>query len=182
MLIAQEKKKENLAEYILYMWQVEDFIRACNFDMQTIEKQRIHIFEITEEEHKQIYNWYENLLVMMQKEQIIEKGHLQILKNNIEELTDLHFGLLYKENDDKYRQLFFTAAQALLEMRQKSQVSEVVGDIEVALTAMYGVLMLRLSGKEVTKTTLQALEPISRMLAYLSLAYKEEEAKLLKSD
>ena len=40
MLIARQKKKENIAEYLLYMWQVEDIIRACGGDMNLI-RQRI---------------------------------------------------------------------------------------------------------------------------------------------
>ena len=36
MIIARRKRKENIAEYLLYMWQVEDLIRANNFDMDSI--------------------------------------------------------------------------------------------------------------------------------------------------
>lgn len=178
MLIAEEKKTENLAEYILYMWQVEDFIRACEFDMQSIEKQRIAPFNVSGDLKKSIYDWYENLLVMMQKEKIEKKGHLQILQNNVAELTDLHFTLLHKKQDAQYQQLFTATAQTLLEMRQNSKVSNKVSDIEVALTTLYGILLLRLSGKEVSKETVQAVQPISQLLAYLSNIYKKEEELL----
>ena len=40
MLIARQKKQENIAEYLLYMWQVEDIIRACGGDIDLI-RQRI---------------------------------------------------------------------------------------------------------------------------------------------
>ena len=33
MYISQQLKKKNIAEYLLYMWQVEDMLRASNFDM-----------------------------------------------------------------------------------------------------------------------------------------------------
>ncbi|MBS9768551.1 MAG: DUF4924 family protein [Flavobacteriaceae bacterium] len=181
MLIAQERKKENLAEYVLYMWQVEDFIRACNFDMQEIQKQRVEPFNVSGDLKQEIHSWYENLLVMMQKEQIQKQGHLQILKNDIAELTDLHFALLHKKHDPQYRQLFTTSAQTLLEMRQNSKVGDEVSDIEVALTTLYGILLLRLSGKEVSKETLGAIQPISKLLAYLSKAYKNIEHELSKS-
>ena len=36
MLIAQQKLKENIAEYILYMYQIEDVIRAYQFDLDSI--------------------------------------------------------------------------------------------------------------------------------------------------
>ncbi|PVX51981.1 uncharacterized protein DUF4924 [Balneicella halophila] len=180
MLIAQEKKKENLAEYILYMWQVEDFIRACKFDMNCIEKQRVNPFDVSGDLKKQIYDWYENLLIMMQKEKIQKKGHLQILKNNVDELTELHFALLHKKHDPQYRQLFTSAAQTLLEMRQNSKADDETSDIEIALTTLYGVLLLRLSGKGVSKETMQGIHPLSRLLAYLSKAYKEVEEELSK--
>ncbi|WP_347164130.1 DUF4924 family protein, partial [Parabacteroides merdae] len=38
MIIARRKRKENIAEYLLYMWQVEDLIRANNFDMDSIRR------------------------------------------------------------------------------------------------------------------------------------------------
>ena len=36
MIVARQKRKENIAEYLLYMWQVEDLIRANRFDMDAI--------------------------------------------------------------------------------------------------------------------------------------------------
>ena len=47
MIIAQKKKKENIAEYILYMWQVEDLIRAYKFSIDEIEQNVISRFEQT---------------------------------------------------------------------------------------------------------------------------------------
>ena len=38
MFIAQKKRKENIIEYILYMWNVEDLIRANGLDMSRIDK------------------------------------------------------------------------------------------------------------------------------------------------
>ena len=38
MIIAKQKRKENIAEYLLYMWQIEDLIRANNFDMDLIRR------------------------------------------------------------------------------------------------------------------------------------------------
>ncbi|MDE6294965.1 MAG: DUF4924 family protein, partial [Muribaculaceae bacterium] len=36
MYTASEKKRENIAEYLLYMWQIEDLIRSYNLDMDRI--------------------------------------------------------------------------------------------------------------------------------------------------
>lgn len=38
MYISQQLKQQNIAEYLLYMWQVEDLIRANGFDIERIKK------------------------------------------------------------------------------------------------------------------------------------------------
>ena len=34
MIIAEQKRKENIAEYLLYMYQVEDLIRTTDLEQQ----------------------------------------------------------------------------------------------------------------------------------------------------
>jgi predicted metalloenzyme YecM len=43
MLIAKDKLKNNIVEYILYMWRIEDLLRAMNFDMEAIKSNLISI-------------------------------------------------------------------------------------------------------------------------------------------
>ena len=38
MIIASQKRKENIAEYLLYMWQIEDIIRANKLDIDKIKE------------------------------------------------------------------------------------------------------------------------------------------------
>ena len=45
MIIAKRKRKENIAEYLLYMWQIEDIIRANNLDIESIRKNVIDRFD-----------------------------------------------------------------------------------------------------------------------------------------
>lgn len=80
MNIASEKRKSNIAEYILYMWQVEDSIRAYNLDIAEIEKNVINPQNLTEEQHKMQVEWYESLIDMMRRENVEKSGHLQINK------------------------------------------------------------------------------------------------------
>jgi len=58
MLIAQQKLKDNIAEYILYMWQVEDMIRACNMDIEVIQERIVNPMVDDEDIRKQIRSWY----------------------------------------------------------------------------------------------------------------------------
>ncbi|MFY8136453.1 MAG: DUF4924 family protein, partial [Flavobacteriales bacterium] len=36
MSLASQKKQQNIAEYILFVWQMEDLVRAMYFDMEAI--------------------------------------------------------------------------------------------------------------------------------------------------
>ena len=74
MLIAREKKKSNIAEYILYMWQVEDMLRALGLDMKQIERHIVARFEADEETGREIHDWYDNLIAIMKQEKVETKG------------------------------------------------------------------------------------------------------------
>ncbi|MFA8434366.1 MAG: DUF4924 family protein [Marinifilaceae bacterium] len=178
MLIAREKKRTNLAEYILYMWQVEDLIRAYRFDINALDKAVISQFQQSDEVQKEIRDWYDNLIEMMKVDKVEEKGHMQIIKNNINDLHEFHLYLLQKKKDAKYLQLFNLAAGNIHEFRQKSNAGNEISDTEVCLTALYGILMLKLQKKEISKDTLGAVTTFSNMMAYLSAqhkAFEEEE-------
>ena len=87
MYISQQLKQQNIAEYLLYMWQVEDSIRANQFDMAKIKERIIDPYPVSEEQKRDLYRWYEDLVNMMHDEGVMEKGHLQINKNIIVWLT-----------------------------------------------------------------------------------------------
>ncbi|WP_421918202.1 DUF4924 family protein [Marinifilum sp.] len=177
MIIAQEKRKTNLAEYILYMWQVEDILRAYKFDIEAIDKNIISQFKQDDEKHQEIRTWYENLIEMMKIEKLEERGHLQILKNNVNELFDYHLHLLNNKKDAAHIGLFEKAAGNIAEFRLKSQAKEDNNDIEVCLTALYGTLMLKLQQKEISKETIAAVTTFSQLISDLTAKYKafEEE-------
>ena len=88
MKIAQQLKEKNIAEYLIYMWQVEDLLRANGCDIDRI-RQNI-ILRYPEEERPALEEWYGNLAGMMRAEGVTEKGHLQINRNVILNLTELH--------------------------------------------------------------------------------------------
>ncbi|WP_270488228.1 DUF4924 family protein [Butyricimonas synergistica] len=175
MLIAREKRKSNVAEYILYMWQVEDMLRAMAMDIQQLEQNVVSRFQVDENTRKEIREWYDNLIEMMKKEKVVKGGHLQVIKNMVNELTELHFYLLHEAQDMKYKQLFMMAANNLLDYRRKTNLPEEVSDVELALHALYGHLMLRLQKKEINSQTAMAMESFSRMIAYLAARYKAME-------
>ena len=54
MIIASQKRKENIAEYLLYMWQIEDIIRAYKLDIDTIDEQIVSKYNVPDDKKKEI--------------------------------------------------------------------------------------------------------------------------------
>lgn len=182
MIIASQKRKENIAEYVLYMWQIEDTIRACNLDIDVIKSNIINRFSLDDEQKHAMTEWYESLIDMMKREDIVSKGHLQIVKNTINNLADLHHKLLADPKFAEYGAEFYKTLPFIVELRSKAG-ENAVGELETCFTALYGVLMLRVQGKEVSEQTLAAVSHISHFLALLSHYYKlDDEEKLFKNE
>ncbi|MDO4496887.1 MAG: DUF4924 family protein [Bacteroidales bacterium] len=185
MLIATQKRKENIAEYLLYMWQVEDMIRACQCDDEKIEQLLVARFRgmegIGDKQIQEIETWYLNLRNMMLQEGKREKGHLQINENILIDLTDLHLRLLKNGHDAIYTSAFYSTLPIIVELRSK-EGAETVGELETCFLALYGVLMLRLRHKEIGKETLIAVQQISKFLAQLAEKYRQWKNGELKLD
>ena len=178
MIIAKQKKEENIAEYLLYMWQIEDILRAYNLDIEKIDEVIVSQYQKDENTKKEIRDWYDNLIQMMKLEHLENSGHLQININLINDLNDLHMELLQNPQEIQYNALFFKTLPFLVEFRGKLNVGAEVNDIELSLHSLYAILLLKWQGKEISKDTGVAIKQISSLLAVLSLKYKhwlEEE-------
>ena len=178
MLIAQKKRKENISEYLLYMWQVEDLIRANHFDMEEIRRNVLSRYQQPEETMREIEQWYEELIEMMRSEGVKEAGHIQLNKNVIIALTDLHLRLLKSPREMVYGAAYYKTLPYIVQLRAKSGGAD-VPELETCFTAVYGYLVLRMKGKEVSSETLEGIRQISSFLALLAAKYKEDmEGKL----
>ena len=155
-------------------------MRALHLDMELVERYVIAGFQTDENTKREIYDWYDNIIAIMKNEKVEDKGHIQALKNTVDELTDLHFFLLHKAHDAKNQHLVTVAAGNLIEFRKRSEVDDSVSDVELALNGLYGNLMLRLQKKEITPETATAMESFSKMIAYLAARYKQMEEEEIK--
>ena len=136
MLISREKRKEKVTDYLIQMYQVEDLIRALDRDLVQIESKIIVPYNLPESRHHEMVDWYANLVLMMEKEQKTEKGHLQFIINLINEVNDFHLRLLDSGDDASYTSTYRTVAGLIRELRHKGATGE--SDVEIALTALYG--------------------------------------------
>lgn len=171
MLIAKQKKDDNIAEYLLYMWQIEDLIRANKLDIDAIKKNIIDKFDQPEDVKKEMLVWYEGLIEMMKLEGVTDKGHLQINKNVITDLTDLHLRLLKDPQEVEYIAAYYKTLPFIVELRAKSE-DKSIPELETCFSALYGLLLLRLQHKEVSGETQAAISQISSFLRMLAQKYK----------
>ncbi len=168
--IAEQKKAENVAEYVLYMWQMEDMIRAQDLDPEKVEKKIVEQFP--EESREEERRWFLDLTERMKKEDLSEKGHLSELHEIISELQYLHNTLLNIIKDQNYAHYFEKAQQHLEEFKEQT-AGAVRTDVEACFHGLYGLLMLRMKQEEISKETENAMMTFRNVLAYLSQQYKK---------
>lgn len=174
MITASAKKKENIAEYLLYMWQIEDLIRAYGLDIDRIQHEIIDRYEgLSDTQRRDMRDWYESLIDMMRREGVAEKGHLQLNRNTLADLERLHRQLLSDPKFSAYSNQYYATLPLIVELRSKAGDNK-KDEIETLFEAMYGLLMLRIQHKPVSDDTLAASKQISKFLALLASYYKKD--------
>ena len=175
MYIASKIRKENIAEYIIYMWQIEDQIRANDLDIEKIKANIIDKYpSLTDAQRKELTEWYESLLDMMRREGVEKSGHLQINRNILSSLVALHQALLKDPKFANYSAEFYKTLPYIVELRSKAGENK-AGEIETCFNALYGMLLMRLQGKEITPDTMEAIKQISHFIAVLSNYFKLDD-------
>ncbi len=175
MIIARQKKKENIAEYVIYMYQIEDLMRACNLDIEVVRKNILSQYNQPEAVMEEITYWYDNIIALMKNEKMEQKGHLQEIQNVVADLNDLHLQLLRSPLHPDYKVAYQEAAPVIgqsLAITKKDGASEV----EICFEMLYMILLLKLQKKEISNDTQYGVAKISKMLAILSEKYKKYEA------
>ena len=177
MKVAQQLKEKNIAEYLIYMWQVEDLLRANGCDLETLRNRVVNRYP--EEERQALETWYSQLIEMMRTEGVTEQGHLQINRNVIINLQDLHATLLASSRFPFYHAAYFKMLPSLVELRQRNGKKE-ESELETCFEAVYGVLLLRLQQKPISEGTAQAMQAITAFLSLLANYYEKEKKGELK--
>ncbi len=145
-------KKNNIAEYILYLWQIEDYLRA--FPEQAEANQEL-----------------QDLNNMMHQENIMDGGHLQLAQNALAELEDLHNDLL--DQEATYRAAMIRLTPALNILKSKTD-RPTMSDVEACLILLYQIILLKLKQSPISSETEQVQKQATQVLQYLSKTYKEQ--------
>ena len=179
MFISQQLRKNNIAEYLLYMWQVEDTIRAFGCSLARIKREYIDKFDYTEEQKEELTDWYGHLIRMMNEEGCREAGHLQINKVTMMNLEELHARLLQSPKFPFYNAAYYKVLPFIVELRNRGANKE-ENEIETCFDALYGVMMLRLQKKPITPNTEHAVKEITTLVGMLSDYYKKDREEPLE--
>lgn len=149
-------KKENIAEYILYLWQMEDYLRA--FPQNADATPELH--ELNE---------------MMHREGIMDCGHLALAANALAELEDLHATIL---NEDAMYRAAIMRLQPSLNLLKAKTDRPTMSDIEACLLLLYQIMLLKLQKKEITPETASVQTQATQVLQFLSRTYHDDQTTL----
>ncbi|MEN8928430.1 MAG: DUF4924 family protein [Flavobacteriales bacterium] len=179
MLIANQKKKENIAEYVLYMFQVETVVRSFNLDIEDVFE--LYICQMTSipEAREDVKAWYIDIIEEMKKNGLQEKGHIARVHETMDEMNFLHNTLLTSLEDTEYQEVQTEVGPYIQELRDKSG-SQGMSDIEICLTGLYGKLTLKMQKKEISEETAIAFDGFTKLLIVLSARYKDFKSGNLK--
>lgn len=179
MFTAKQKRRENIAEYILYLWQLEDLLRALEFDEEKIYNTLVKSINIDDSQKQVLLFWYIDMVNLLKSEGKTEHGHLEHSLHLINELNDLHLMLLKSDAGKEYVPLFLELAPHL-EQLKKRQKEESSNDIELCFKALYGVMLQRLKQDKFDKDVLELISPVIAMLSYIYLKVEKGEIDLYK--
>ena len=160
MFIAQELRKNNIAEYLLYMWQVEDVIRAFGCSLSRIRKEYVEYFEYNDEQKEELTDWYGNLI-------------------RLQQLQELHVQLLASTQFPFYNAEYYKVLPFVVELRNHGANKD-ENELETCFNALYGTMLLRLQKKDVTPNTQAAVKEITTFIGMLSDYYKKDKEEGLK--
>ena len=156
------------------MWQVEDLLRANELSLDKVKTNIVEPYALPDEESGELLQWYADLIDMMHTEGVKEKGHLQINKNIIISLSDLHGRLLRSPKVPFYSAAYYKALPFVVEFRTKSDGRD-KNELENCFDALYMVWMMKLQRRQINEETLNATAEIGKFISMLSLYFKEEE-------
>ena len=172
--IAFNKLKNNVSEFIIYMYQMEDLCRVYEFKIPDIEQYVISHFPVSPEEKQELKHWFMALIQQMENEDIRESGHLKEVQSYVDELLEIKNELV--STDAEFIQIYNHARPHIRTAFQEAtrMGSTVKSDIQVCLNGIYGLLLCRMNGKEVPDELNDGIDAFGQVLSYLSFKYRQK--------
>lgn len=167
--IADKKKKENIIEYILYLYRMEDLLRAYQFDMKEVNEYVLGHKNVQAEDKEETKLWLSGMIQEMKQEGIEEKGHLPKVRQLVDHLAEIHWQLLKEEAD--YLAVYRKTQPHLLQLVTDTPGEVPDHEIQIFINTLYGILLSKLNGHEVPENIMNAASSFGDTLALLNHAY-----------
>lgn len=175
MDIALTKRKENIAEYILYLWQLEDLLRALQFSPEAVYSTLIASRKELDEQQKSAFLiWYMDIANLLRQEGKEEKGHLEHTLHLIRDLHDLHLQLLKLPLGEHYRTVFARLEPELPSLRMRLG-NPGMNDTELCFRALYAAMLYRIKGEGARSAVTDTIEYVSPVIAELAAMHGRVE-------
>ena len=171
MIPAIIKKEENIAEYIIHMYQTEELILTYEFNLNEIFEYVIKHMSEDEATLKELLLWYADIIDQMQSENITNSNtRLSSTQSYVNELTSLHNTL--RKSNTTYKNIY-NKAEADINKNIELSENTITNPIQICLNGLYGMLLLNLNGKKITEEQKSTLTEFGAILAFLSNEYKK---------
>lgn len=175
MDIAQSKRKENIAEYILYIWQLEDLLRAMQFSPEAVYSQLVAPRELPDEQKLVFLQWYMEIADLLRKEGKEQSGHLQHTLHLIADMHNLHLQLMRNPVGGHYRATFARLAPELPRLRAMLRSDE-MSDTEIGFRTLYAAMLYRIKGDTRRAAAIgDTIELVSPVVGELAAMYGRVE-------
>lgn len=177
MDIARRLRQENIAEYILYLWQLEDLLRSLQFSPQAIYSQFVAPrTDLSPTEQQALHSWYVEYCELLEGEGKRQTGHSEHTLHLIADLEDMHQRLLKLPIGARYRTLWVALEEVIPDLRGVAgDTAAKLNDIELCFRALYGAMLYRLKGESGRGAVEDTLAYISPVIAELARVYGEVE-------
>ena len=152
MTLADSKKKAHIVEYILFLWQIEDLIRAAQFNPAVLERWAEDTANSEGSDPEQEKEWIIAMAADMRSQGKIESGHTASVSETMVELAHLHEMLIGPMENKRYKESFEVAEPMMKELSAK-QPGPTSHPVEQLLVVLYGFLILRLQKQSISAET-----------------------------
>lgn len=169
MLLAEDKKKTNIIEYLILIYQMEDLVRACNFDLDVLMDKFIHPHIHDEKIVADYRNWYNLILQDLKSFNRQKQGHTSEVYEIQMELFYLHNSLLTVTPNKEYIKVYAQTQEHINAFRDKTPMQ--LNDVDLCIYALHMKLLLKLNGKEINEESEKSFDRMRILLANLAKAY-----------
>jgi len=169
MASLEEKRVQNISEYLIQVYQAEDLIRQHNFDLEALFAEHINALGGSEEEKAQDRAWYTEVAQALESEGSKEKGHLSRLNEYVKELNEIHFHLL--RSDRVYRG-HFDQAKLHINRHMQAYGGELSNPIQICLNGIFIYKSKRANQEALTDSDREGMHAFVELCSYLSYRYR----------